>query len=280
MEFALGRRLAAEFIGTALLILFGPGSVVAALTVGGGTLDYAALGFIGLSFGIVIAAVIYGFGAVSGAHINPAVTFALAVTRRFPWVEVGPYVLAQLTGAAAGGLLIIAAFGTGAADLGGAGSTVLGADVSYASGIVAEALGTFLLMFTIMAVAVDPRAAKGWAGLMIGLAVAGAIMVVGPLTGASLNPARTFGPYLASALFGDGPPWEQFPLYIVGPLLGAAAAALVYDLVARPRQVGVATPAETGAPAGTETPAESGPPPESSAPPQRPPVQSTRTGKE
>ncbi len=264
MESALWRRLAAEFIGTALLVLFGPGSVVAALTVGAGKLDYAALGFIGLAFGIAVAAVIYGFGAVSGAHINPAVTFALAVTRRFPWIEVVPYVLAQLTGAVAGGLLIIAAFGTGAADLGGAGSTVLGTGVSYPSGVLAEALGTFLLMFTIMAVAVDPRATKGFAGLMIGLSVAGAIMVVGPLTGASLNPARTFGPYLVSGLFGDGPPWEQFWLYIVGPLLGAAAAALVYDLVGRPRQVGVATPAETpaetGVNAGTETPAESAPP--------------------
>ena len=256
MDFALGRRLAAEFVGTALLVLFGAGAVVAALTVGSGKLDYAALGFIGLSFGIVIAAVIYGFGAVSGAHINPGVTFSLAVTRRFPWAEVVPYVAAQLAGAAGGGLLIVAAFGTGAADLGGAGSTVLGGGVSYGSGIVAEALGTFLLMFTIMAVAVDPRAAKGWAGLMIGLAVAGAVMVVGPLTGASLNPARTFGPYLASTLFGEGPPWEQFPLYVVGPLLGAVAAALVYDLVARPRHVGVATPAETAASVASETPAE------------------------
>jgi len=244
MSYPLGRRLVAEGIGTALLILFGPGSVVAALTVGGGDLDYAGLGFIALAFGIVVAAVIYGFGAVSGAHINPAVTFSLAVTGRFPWREFVPYVSAQLVGAAAGGLLIVAAFGTGAADLGGAGSTVLGGDVSYASGIVAEALGTFLLMFTIMAVAVDPRAPKGWAGLMIGLSVAGAIMVMAPLTGASFNPARTFGPYLTSALFGEGPPWEQFPLYTVGPLLGAALAALVYDVAARPRQVDLATPAE------------------------------------
>jgi glycerol uptake facilitator protein len=259
MEAALGRRLAAEFIGTAMLVFFGPGSVVAALTVGD-SLDYAALGFIGLAFGIVIAAVVYGFGAVSGAHINPAVTFGLAVTRRFSWVEVGPYMLAQLVGAAVGGLLIIAAFGTGAADLGGAGSTVLGAGVSYVSGIVAEAIGTFLLMFTIMAVAVDPRATKGWAGLMIGLAVTCAIIVVGPLTGSSINPARTFGPYLVSALFGEGPPWEQFPLYIVGPLLGAAVAAFVYDLSARPREVGVATPAETGGPAGNDTAAGNGPP--------------------
>lgn len=246
MESDLGRRLIAEFIGTALLVLFGAGAVVAALTVGDGALDYAGVGFIGLSFGIVIASVIYGFGAVSGAHINPAVTIALAVTGRFRWAEAGPYVLAQLVGAAAGGLAIVAAFGTGAADLGGAGSTVLGPDVGYVSGIVGEALATFLLMFTIMAVAVDPRATPGWAGLIIGLSVACAIVVFAPLTGASLNPARTFGPYLTSALFGAGPPWEQFPLYCVGPLLGAIAAALTYDLVARPRRAKHSKPLPVG----------------------------------
>ena len=178
MSYLLGRRLGAEFVGTGLLVLFGAGSVVAALTVGGGELDYAGLGFIALAFGLVVAAVIYGFGGVSGAHINPAVTVTLAVTGRFPWPEVAPYLLAQLAGAAGGGLLVVAAFGTGATDLGGAGSTVLGAGVSTVSGIAAEAFGTFILMFTIMAVAVDPRAPKGWAGLMIGLSVALAIMVV------------------------------------------------------------------------------------------------------
>lgn len=246
MSPGLGRRLLAELIGTALLVLFGPGAVVAALTVGGGEVDYASIGFIALSFGIVIAAVIYGFGAVSGAHINPAVTVSLAVTGRFPWAEVVPYLLAQLAGALGGGLLIVATFGTGAAELGGAGSTVLGPNVSYVSGTVAEALATFILMFTIMAVAVDPRAEKGFAGLMIGLSVACAIVVFAPLTGASLNPARTFGPYLSSALFGADTPWEQFPLYCVGPLLGAIAAALTYDLVARPRHVRVDTPVPTG----------------------------------
>jgi glycerol uptake facilitator protein len=252
MSYVLGRRLAAEFIGTGLLIFFGPGSVVAALTVGGGELTYAGVGFIAFAFGLVVAAVIYGFGAVSGAHINPAVTITLAVTGRFPWLEVVPYILAQLAGAAAGGLLIVAAFGTGAADLGGAGSTVLSDGVSTTSGIVAEAIGTFLLMFTIMAVAVDPRAPKGWAGIMIGLSVVCAIVVVGPLTGASLNPARTFGPYLASALFGDGPPWEQFALYWAGPILGAVSAALVYDLLVQPRHVVVDVGAAESAPAGQQ----------------------------
>ncbi len=243
MSITLTRRLVAEFVGTALLVLFGPGSVVAALRLGEGTLDYGGLGFIALSFGLVVAVVIYGFGAVSGAHINPAVTFMLAVTRRFPWVEVVPYMLAQLLGAAAGGLLVVAIFSTGAVDLGGVGATVVSDGVSYQSAVLAEVLGTFILAFAIMAVAVDDRAPKQLAGLMIGLAVALAIMVVGPLTGASLNPARTFGPYLTSAIFDGAPPWEDFSLYWLGPLIGTTVAAVLYDLVAQPRLLGPAVEA-------------------------------------
>ncbi len=240
MSIALHRRLLAEFVGTALLVLFGPGSVVAALRLGGGELDYGGLGFIALAFGLVVAVVIYGFGAVSGAHINPAVTFTLAVTRRFSWREFVPYVGAQLLGAAAGGVLIVGMFGKAAVDLGAVGATTLSSDVSYASGLLAEALGTFILVFAIMAVAVDSRGPKELAGLVIGLAVALAILVVGPLTGSAINPARAFGPYLAGAIFGGDPPWGDFSLYWLGPFLGGATAALVYDLVARPREIGAA----------------------------------------
>lgn len=234
MHAPLVQRLAAEFVGTAMLVTFGAGSVVAALSFGGGELTYPGLGFVALAFAIVIAVVVYGFGPVSGAHINPAVTIALALTRRFAWADVVPYLLAQLVGAAAGGFGIVAMFGVGTAEAGGVGGTALAEHVSYGSGITAEALGTFILVFAVMALAVDARAPQGWAGLMIGLAVACAILLIGPLTGGSLNPARTFGPYLVATVFGGPVSWADFALYCVGPLLGAALAAAAYDLIAAP----------------------------------------------
>jgi glycerol uptake facilitator protein len=247
MNASLPRRVLAEFLGTALLVLFGAGSVVAALTIGGGELDYAGLGIISLSFGLVVALAIYTLGTTSGAHINPAVTIALAVVRRFSWAEVVPYVLAQLAGACVGALLIVAYVGDRATDFGSVGVTALGDGVSVTQGIVAEALGTFLLLLTIMAVAVDQRAPVGWAGFLIGLAVAVEIMVIGPFTGGSVNPARSFGPYLVNDLFGGSTPWSEFWVYIVGPLVGAVAAAVCYELVARPGAVPpISAPAEPG----------------------------------
>ena len=234
MESSLGRRLAAEAIGTAMLVLFGTGSVIAALTVGDGSLDYAGLGFISLTFGIVVALVIYGFGPVSGAHINPAVTIALATTKRFPWREVAPYLAVQLVGAAVGALLVTVVFGSSAVDL-GLGMTGLAEGVSIPQAVVIEALGTFLLMFTIMAVAVDSRAPLGWAGFLIGLSVTCAILLIGPQTGGSLNPARTFGPDLVASLFGGTVQWAQLVVYWIGPVLGAVVAALTYDFLAQSR---------------------------------------------
>ena len=234
MASALFHRLLAELVGTALLVLVGAGSVVATLTVDGGRMTYAGLGFISLAFAIVVAVVIYGFGPVSGAHINPAVTISLALTRRFPWGEVVPYIMAQVVGAVVGALLIVAMFGTGSVDL-GLGATTLGEGVPYWQGILAEALGTFLLLYAVMALAVDSRAPLGWAGLMIGLAVAAAILLIAPQTGGSLNPARTFGPYLGLAIFGGSAPWSQFGVYVIGPLVGGIAAVLLYDFVAQTR---------------------------------------------
>jgi glycerol uptake facilitator protein len=111
-------------------------------------------------------------------------------------------------------------------------------------GIVAEAIGTFLLLTAIMALAVDRRAPSGWAGLMIGLAVAAAILAIGPLTGGSLNPARTFGPMLVTAIGGGDASWGDLPAYVIGPLIGAVLATVAYDAVARPRDVEEPEPAQ------------------------------------
>lgn len=248
MTGSLSRRCAAELLGTALLMIFGPGSVVAALYVGDGALDYAGLGMIALSFGLIVALVIYAFGSTSGAHINPAVTVVLAATGRFPWRDAGPYIAAQLVGSVLGGLLIIGAFGTAAVDLGNVGGVAFSDGVGYVEAIVVEALATFLLLLTIMALAVDRRAPTGWAGLMIGLSVTALVLVFGPLTGAAVNPARAFGPNAAAALFGGSFDWTQFPAYVIGSLLGGLAAALSYDYIARPGDPEPDDPAEPAEP--------------------------------
>jgi glycerol uptake facilitator protein len=160
----LGRRLVAETLGTALLVLFGAGSVVAALRAGDGQLDYAGLGMIALAFALVIAVAIYAFGKTSGAHINPAVTIALVGRGRFPASEARPYIAAQLLGGFLGALLIVAAFGDGAIDLNGTGGTYLGDGVSFWRGVVAETIATFLLVTAIFALAVDRRAPRAGPG--------------------------------------------------------------------------------------------------------------------
>jgi glycerol uptake facilitator protein len=229
------RRLVAEAIGTAILVLFGAGSVVAALTLGNGELDYAGLGMVAITFALAIALAIYAFGNTSGAHLNPAVTVSLAAVRRFPWSDVPAYVGAQLAGGLVGAALIAAIFGSNAIDL-GTGQTSIAEGTTYIQAILAEALGTFLLLTAIMALAVDRRAPGGWAGLMIGLAVAAAILLIGPLTGGSLNPARTFGPLVVSTIGGGDTFWRDLPAYVIGPVIGGVLAAIAYDAVARPRK--------------------------------------------
>jgi glycerol uptake facilitator protein len=234
MDAPLARRLLAETVGTGILVLFGAGSVVAALTLGDGKLDYAGLGMVAITFGLAVALAIYAFGETSGAHINPAVTVSLAAAGRFPWREVPAYAGAQAVGATVGAALIVAAFGGDAVDL-GTGATTLADGTGYVQGIVAEAIGTYLLLTAIMALAVDRRAPAGWAGFMIGLSVTAAILVIAPLTGGSLNPARTFGPLLVNTLGGGDTAWGDLPAYVIGPLIGGVAAALSYDAIARPR---------------------------------------------
>jgi len=242
---SLAKRCVAEAVGTFILVFFGAGAAVITLmiTVGsdspnefnigigtlGGLGDWLA---IGLAFGLAIAAAIYAFGRISGAHINPAVTIALWSIRKFPTREVAPYIVAQLAGAAIASLAFAACIGPEAALIGGLGATAPVPGINYGEAVLAEGIGTFLLMLAIMGVAVDRQAPPGFAGLIIGLTVAGIITTTGNIAGSSLNPARTFGPYLGDTLLGGANLWGYFPIYVVGPIVGAVAAAYLYRWLA------------------------------------------------
>jgi glycerol uptake facilitator protein len=238
MKHSLRQRALAEGLGTALLVLVGPGSVVATLKLAGNApLSGADLLGISFAFGLVIAAMVYALGKVSGCHINPAVTFALATTKRFPWREVPAYWTGQVIGAVVGGLAIWAVFAQGGIDLGMGQTSFDQSATTWASAIFAEGIGTFILMFTILGI-VDKRSPGDFAGLIIGGVVVAIIMIVGPITGASLNPARAFGPELVSAIGGGATHWNQLiPVYILPGLVGSALAAYVYDMLATPRVV-------------------------------------------
>ncbi|CAN5234209.1 aquaporin [soil metagenome] len=209
------RRYAAEFLGTFLLVFAGPGAVVINEVSGGGV---GSLG-IGLSFGLAVMAAIYSVGHLSGAHINPAVTVAFALARHFPWSQVPGYVIAQLAGACAASAVLLVLFGD-VADLGAA----------VPSGSALQALGlevilTLFLMFVVAAVATDVRAVGQAAAIAIGGYVALAATFAGPIAGASMNPARSFGPALMGGV------WIHYWVYWVGPLAGAALGAFLYRYV-------------------------------------------------
>jgi glycerol uptake facilitator protein len=245
----------AEFVGTLTFVAVGTGAATA-LLLGpiqalGGITEFlgpeegvqsvwgALLGnnlgdllAVALAFAFALSFLVYAFGGVSGAHFNPAVTFALAVSRRFRWKELPHYWVAQCLGAIVGSIVIAGIYGRG--DPGGAdvlfGATVIPAAVTNWQALLAEAFIAFVLVTAIMAVAVDPRAPKGWAGLIIGLALAAGIIVTGPASGGSANFARSLGPFVASMLYDSPPiPWSDLLVYFFGPLIGASAAALAYE---------------------------------------------------
>jgi glycerol uptake facilitator protein len=182
------------------------------------------------------------------------VTFALAATKRFPWRELPTYWAAQVVGAVLGALGIWAMFTQTGVDLGMGQTSFNEASTSWGSAIFAEGIGTFMLMLAILGI-VDARSPGDFAGLVIGGVVVAIIMVVGPLTGASLNPARAFGPEFVSALGGGATHWNQLlPVYILPGLVGSGMAAFVYDFLATPRKIeapikAAVTHPDTGAPA-------------------------------
>ena len=214
------KRSIAECIGTLILVFIGCGTVC---VLGGDLLGIAA------AFGLAVTIMIYTIGAVSGCHINPAVSIALCAAKKFPVKDTAAYCTAQFIGASLGAGLIILVMGMDALTSGGLGMTAPAVGISVFQAVLAEFIGTFILMMVIMGVAVDRRAVSGFAGLAIGASVLAVILVIGKISGGSINPARTFGPDLmALVLSGSDALWTTFPIYVIGPILGAVCAALLY----------------------------------------------------
>ncbi len=208
------RALVAEAIGTFALVFAGAGAIMV-------DAKTHALGHVGvaIAFGLVIMAMIYAVGHVSGAHFNPAVSFAFALTRHFAWPRVFAYWAAQAAGALAAAALLRGSLG----NVAHVGATLPAG--SQGQAFLWETILTFFLMFVIMSVATDARAVGEAAAIAVGGTVGLDALFGGPVTGASLNPARSLGPALVS---GD---LHALWLYLVAPLVGAALGALTYQFV-------------------------------------------------
>jgi MIP family channel proteins len=231
----------AEVIGTLALVFIGAGSVVIATGgVGSGLLGVA------LAHALVLGVMVSSFGHISGGHFNPAVTISVWVAGKIESARAIVYIVAQLVGAVAGAGLLRWVMPEQAWRDAHLGATVVSSAISNSRGALLEAILTFFLVITVFAVAIDDRGVfKSIAGLPIGLVLGFDILVGGPLTGASMNPARSFGPALI------GGTWSNFWVYVVGPVLGGLIAASVYSfLFLRAREVSAPR---------TETPIGGGP---------------------
>lgn len=212
---SLIKRCAAETIGTFAIVFLGCGSMA---TLSGSAAHLA----INITFGLTVAAMIFSMGHISGAHFNPAVTLGFALVKRFPSKDVMPYWIAQCFGAGLASLSHRLLFADMAARA-QFGATIPKITVGAAVGI--EIAITFFLMFTIIATATDKRVAPWIPGFAIGSAVALCGLFAGPLTGCSMNPARSLGP----ALFSGGDALASLWIYCVGPCIGACLAVLTYE---------------------------------------------------
>ena len=218
MKYNLTQKFFAELIGTAILVFVGCGSaVVLGCDASGGHLAVA------LAFGLAIVATAYVIGAVSGCHINPAVSLAVLIHKKMSVTEFVIYVIAQIVGAIIGAAVLRGVVAFGVVDLtGGLGSNGI-ANVGIFGAIVVEVVLTFIFVLTILGVTSDDK--KGSvAGLVIGLTLAFVHIIGIPLTGTSVNPARSIGP----AIFAGGAALKDLWVFIVAPLAGAALAALVF----------------------------------------------------
>jgi MIP family channel proteins len=211
----------AEFIGTLVLVFSITLAVSLFVNSQGTGSDWAVVGLVHF---LVLFMLVQTIGSVSGAHLNPAVTLALLALRKIRPPDAAVYILLQLAGGVAGALLTKFLLIDDLANQQNVGATGLNLSLlgSTFAGVVAEGVGTFFLVWAVVAVAVNPRAARDWAGLVIGGTLGFAVMIVGPLTGGGLNPARWFGAALV------GTEWDDFWVYILGPIAGGVLAALVY----------------------------------------------------
>jgi aquaporin NIP len=210
----LRQALVAEFIGTFFLVFAGTGAIV----VDGMTHAVTHVG-VALVFGLVIAAQVYAFGHVSGAHFNPAVTIGFWAAREFAGARVPFYVCAQLTGAVAASVVLRMIFGNVAS----LGVTLPNGPESASFWL--ELLMTSLLLLVILGSAVHGRAIKSFAGIAIGSTIALDALFGGPVSGASMNPARSLGPALVAGI------WRAQWIYLIAPIAGAVLAVLIYKLI-------------------------------------------------
>ena len=217
------RALLAEIAGTFMFFVIGAGAIVTA-----GIADAPGTGLVhvALAHGLALAIAVSVFGAISGGHFNPAVTFGLAVAKKHPWPRVPTYWAAQLIGALLAGLVLRIFFEPylAAATATHLGTPAVATSVGAGLAIVIEAVLTLFLMWTVFGTAVSPDAPK-IAGFGIGLIVTADILIGGPLTGAAMNPARWFGPAVVSGYL------DNWYVYWIGPLIGAGLAGLSYTYV-------------------------------------------------
>jgi aquaporin TIP len=211
------RHFVAEFVGIFALVVVGGAALINAQSRGSG----AGLLEVALAHGLILAVMVTATMRISG-HFNPAVTLGFLATRRIEPVMAGVYIVAQLLGAMLAAYALRALLPEADAMAARLGGQAVASNISGGQAIGLEALATFFLVFTIFGTAVDPNAPRV-GGLAIGLTVTADILAIGPLTGASMNPARSFGPAVASGIF------EGQVVYWTGPILGGLAAALLYD---------------------------------------------------
>lgn len=240
MQLTLRQKLAAEAVGTAILVFVGAGSIpLTAKLTHSDAIGSAELNTIAFAFAVAIFAAVYSIGHISGCHINPAVTVALFVAGRIDRTSAFGYVVAQLAGGTVGAVLILVLLlGNDPSSL-GLGSVGWSASPGGpVPALASEAIGTAILVFTVFGAALDERAPRAFGGIVVGCVVFGLIVVIGPITGSALNPARQIGPMVIETIIGFAPAPDrigQLWVYVVGPLSGGLGGAALYRFVGEQR---------------------------------------------